>query len=110
MSDAANHKSSAGPCLAEVAGDAPGDDATISEREKRRRFATRVVADTAALRCVADAFYDGWAAGGLGRGGPDEAEIAAAGFRVVALALATVERAADDAARAQWDPDNEGDR
>ena len=101
-------KSTAGPCLAEVPEDALGDDATKREREKRRRFATRVGADAAALRCVAGAFYDGWAAGGLGRGGRDEAEIAAAGCRVMALALATVERAADDASRGQWDPDDEG--
>ena len=61
-----------------------------------------------ALRRVAGVFYDGWAAGGLGRGGPDEAEIATAGCRVMALALATVERAADDASRGQWEPDDEG--
>ena len=108
MSDAACRESSAGSRPAEVPEDGPGDDATKREREKRRRFALRIVADAAALRCVAGAFYDGWAAGGLGRGGQDEAEIAAAGCRVMALALATVERAADDALRGQWDPDVEG--
>ena len=75
MSDAARRKSTAGPRPAEIPDDGPGDDATEREREKRRRFAIRVGADAAALRRVAGVFYDGWAAGGLGRGGPDEAEI-----------------------------------
>ena len=52
-------------------------------------FAARVGADVAAVRCVADALHSAWAEGGLGRDPTQDAEIAAAGCRVVGLALAT---------------------
>ena len=61
----------------------------------RATFAAGVAADVAAVRCVADALHNAWAEGGLGRDSTEDAEVAAAGCRVIGLALATVERAAD---------------
>ena len=58
-------------------------------------FAAGVGADVAAVRCVADALHNALAEGGLGRDSTEDAEIAAAGCRVMGLALATVERVAD---------------
>lgn len=50
-------------------------------------------------RCVASRMHShgAWAEGGLGRDTTEDAEIAAAACRVMGLALATVERAADSA-------------
>ena len=74
-----------------------GTPAASDEHERLVIFASAVVADVAALRCVADAIHGAWAEGGLGRDTTEDAEIAAAGCRVIGLALATVERATDSA-------------
>ena len=72
-----------------------GDLAASGEHEQLVIFAAGVAADVAAVRRVADALHNAGAEGGLGRDTTEEAEIAAAGCRVIALALATVERTAD---------------
>lgn len=66
--------------------------AEASEHERLAR-AVAVAADVAAVRRVADALYvyGAWAEGGFGRDTTGDAEIAAAGCRVIGLALATVE-------------------
>ena len=74
-----------------------GTPAASDEHERLAIFASAVAAAVAALRCVADALHSAWAEGGLGRDTTEDAEIAAAGCRVIGLALATVERAADSA-------------
>ena len=71
--------------------------AACDERERLAIFAAGVAADVAAMRHVADALHEAWAEGGLGRDTTEMAESAAAGCRVIGLALATVERAADSA-------------
>ena len=73
------------------------DAGTLAATDEHERLASAVAADVAALRCVADALHSAWAEGGLGRDATEDAEIAAAGCRVIGLALATVERAADSA-------------
>ena len=74
-----------------------GTPAAADENERLVIFASAVAADVAALRCVADALHGAWAEGGLGRDTTEDAEVAAAGCRVMGLALATIERAADSA-------------
>ena len=72
-----------------------GTSAACDEHERLIIFAAGVAADVAALRRVADALHDAWAEGGLGRDTTEIANVAAAGCRVIGLALATVERTAD---------------
>ena len=72
-----------------------GFPAAADEHEGLAIFAAGIAADVAAVRRVADALHNAWAEGGLGRDTKEDAEIAAAGCRVMGLALATVERAAD---------------
>ena len=66
-----------------------------SEQEKLSIFAAGVADDIAALRRVANAFYDAWAEGGLARDTTEDVETAAAVCRVLGLGLETVERAVD---------------
>ena len=75
--------------------------ASCDEDERLVIFAASLAADVVAVRQVADALHDAWAEGGLGRDTTEVAEIAAAGCRVIGLALATVERAADSAGTAR---------
>ena len=65
------------------------------EHERLTIFAAGVAADVAALRRVAEALHDAWAEDELGRDAAKVAENAAAGCRVIGLALASVERTAD---------------
>ena len=69
--------------------------AASDEHGRLAIFAAGVATDVAAVRRVADALHSAWAEGGLGRDTTEDVEIAAAGCRVIGLALATVERTAD---------------
>lgn len=71
--------------------------ASCDEHERFVIFAASLAANVVAVRQVADALHDAWAEGGLGRDPTEVADVAAAGCRVIALALATIERAADSA-------------
>ena len=81
-----------------------GTAAACDEHERLIIFAAGVAADVAALRRVADALHDAWAEGGLGRDTTEVANVAAAGCRVIGLALATVERTADCACAGRLPP------
>ena len=82
--------------LGELYADA-GTPAASDEHERLAIYASAVAADVAAVRCVADALHGAWAEGGLGLDTTEDAELGAAACRVIGLALATVERAADSA-------------
>ena len=81
-----------------------GTSAACGEQERLIVFAARVAANVAAVRLVADTLHDAWAEGGLGRNTTEVAEVAAAGCRVIGLALATVERTLDCACAGRLRP------
>ena len=83
------------------------DDGTSAVRDEQQRliiFAAGIAGNVAAVRRVADALHDAWAEGGLGRDMTEVAEVAAAGSRVIGLALATVERSLDCACAGRRPP------
>ena len=81
-----------------------GPSTACDEQKRLIVFAAGVAADVAAVRRVADALHDAWAEGGLARDTTEVAEVAAAGCRVIGLALATVERTLDCACAGRLPP------